>query len=201
MKDLDLSVFSEIDKNQWTQLAENQLKGEDPNQVMKWETSGISVDGFYDQSDLKGLEYLHNFFSTIKSHRWKLYEAVKVSNQKIANTQTLNALMGGCDGVILSIQNEEDLEAILKNVDVSICDINIKSDSKINRADLNGFRLAPEGNCLSSLASNPVKQICELLVNTDNKEFIYRVALMDFFLEIATVRALRYLLDQKGFED
>ena len=101
LKDLDLSIFPTISKENWGFLAEKQLKGEDPNQVLKWQnTADIDLLGYYDESDIKSLSYLTEFFKNLAPHRWKLYQQIEVDQDKEANRQILEALMGGCDGVI-----------------------------------------------------------------------------------------------------
>lgn len=197
MKELNLDIFPKISKDQWKKLAEIQLKGINPDDKLKWRNSAeISLEGYYDQSDLQELEYLSTYFSQVKSHRWKLYEEVTVKDEKEANRQILNALMGGCDGVILSIENPDLLDGALKEVDRNICDISIRSNEHINPEGLSGMMIMPDGNCLLvEETENPISQLLEVLKGED-QNFIYRNAFSDFFLEISTVRALRFLLGE-----
>ncbi|WP_424962010.1 methylmalonyl-CoA mutase family protein [Ekhidna sp.] len=199
MKELNLDIFPEISKDQWKKLAENQLKGADPDDKLKWENSaGISLEGYYDTDDLEGLEYLNTYFSQVKSHRWKLYEEVAVKMEKQANKQILNALMGGCDGVILSIKNPDLLNGALNEVDRNICDVSIRTNEPINQEGFSGMMIMPGGNCqLVEETQNPINQLIDVLKGED-QNFIYRNAFPDFFLEIATVRALKFLLDETG---
>ena len=197
MKELNLDIFPKISNDQWKKLAENQLKGVNPDDKLKWRNSAeISLEGYYDQSDLQELECLNTYFSQVKSHRWKLYEEVTVKDEKEANRQILNALMGGCDGVILSIENPDLLDGALKEVDRNICDISIRSNEHINPEGLSGMMIMPDGNCLLvEETENPISQLLEVLKGED-QNFIYRNAFSDFFLEISTVRALRFLLGE-----
>ncbi|WP_420575974.1 methylmalonyl-CoA mutase family protein [Ekhidna sp.] len=200
MKDLNLDIFPKINKGQWKKLAEKQLKGGDPDEQLIWENNaGINLEAYYDQTDLSGLHYLTDFFSGLKPHRWKLYEEVKVAEDiKKTNEQILNALMGGCDGVILSIEDADLIEGALKEVDETICDVSIRSERKINAKGLSGMMIMPEGNCqLIKEADDPVKQLLEIL-DSERAEYIFRNAFPDFFLEIATVRALRFLVNDQG---
>lgn len=200
MKDLDLNIFPPLSKQEWKQLAEKQLKGANPDQELRWKNEAeIELEGYYDTSDLASLKYLEDFFTSIKPHRWKLYEEVEVKEAKYANEQILKALMGGCDGVILNITEEINIEKALIDVDTSICDISIKSDQKISTSNLSGFHIMPGGNCYQAIESiDPIGQIKGVLSNIENQAFIYRTSFQDFFLEIASVRALRFLLGQKG---
>ena len=62
MKDLDLSTFPLITKQDWKQLAEKQLKGANPDEELRWKNSAeIELEGYYDSSDLTSLKYLEDF--------------------------------------------------------------------------------------------------------------------------------------------
>ncbi|WP_420317955.1 methylmalonyl-CoA mutase family protein [Ekhidna sp.] len=199
MKDLNLNIFPPTTKDQWVKLAEKQLKGANPDDQLRWKNgSNIELQGYYDDSDLESLSYLDDFFSNIPHHKWKLYEEVTVENAELANNQVLKALMGGCDGVILRLNDHEKLDVVLKDVDRSICDISIRSSSKIESSTLSGMMMMKDGNCIVEESTlNPIEQITQILLQK-HKPFIYRLSNPDFFLEIATVRALRYHLDQVG---
>lgn len=202
MKELDLNIFPEISKDEWLQLAENQLKGADPNTELAWKNTGdLNLNAYYDRSDIEGLSYLEDFFSSINPHKWKLYEQIEVSNAGTANEQAIKALMGGCDGIIF--KNPENWNTLLKDIDTQICDINMISDGDMSSdSNLTGFKLYKAGNCItSSEVLDPINQVFQL-VNSINKEtYIHRTALGDFFLEIATIRSLRYLLETNGNEN
>jgi hypothetical protein len=199
LKELNLDIFPQINKDQWKKLAENQLKGGNPDDQLMWKNDAqINLEGYYDQEDLRGLEYLNDFFSKLRPFRWKLYEEVDGGDSKKANEKILNALMGGCDGVILSIENPDLLDGALKEVDRNICDISIRSNEHINPEGLSGMMIMPDGNCLLvEETENPISQLLEVLKGED-QNFIYRNAFSDFFLEISTVRALRFLLGEAG---
>lgn len=202
MKKLDLNIFPEVNKDQWRQRAQKQLKGVDPTKELSWENdANILLEGYYDQGDTDNLKYLEDFFLSVGNHRWKLYERVDCTQPERANKEALQALMGGCDGVILSNPNPEDYKTLLNAIDVEICDISIISSNELkSNAQFTGFHLHPNGSCTSSSEKNdPIIQLVQLLSKLNNEMHIHRIAHSDFFLEIATVRALRFLLDQKGF--
>ena len=199
LKELNLDIFPQINKDQWKKLAENQLKGGNPDDQLMWKNDAqINLEGYYDQEDLRGLEYLNDFFSKLRPFRWKLYEEVDGGDSKKANEKILNALMGGCDGVILSIQNPDSLDMALKDVDRNICNISVRSEKHMDFEGLTEMMIMPEGNTLvAQEKQNPVDQIAEILQG-ENSAFIYRNAFSDFFMEIAALRALKYLLHEKG---
>lgn len=202
LKNLDLSIFSQLEKEDWLQLAEKQLKGANPVEHLAWKNeAGITIEGYYDRSDLTELSYLNDFFSSIKPHRWKLFEAISQSNPNQANKQALEALMGGCDGIILDHPKEKDIQDILVEIDPKICDISFIADESISYGIVNsGFSLTPNGNCLQSLEQNSILQIKEFISHLKDEAYVYRSASSDFFLEIATLRALKYLLHKNGKE-
>ncbi len=204
LKNLDLNIFPSVDKAYWLQLAEKQLKGANPIEELAWKNDAdILLEGYYDSKDITGLDYLEDFFSSIKPHQWKLYESIDCSVPQHANKSALDALMGGCDGVILDKPDKKDLSTILKDINLDICDINIIASTDLEGTPpIKGFLLNPGGTCVSSLEKkNPINQLVDLLQKLTNQTHIYREAHSDFFLEIATVRALRYLLENKGFEN
>src|SRR5690606_31725930 len=128
LKELDLSVFSSVDKAKWLELAEDQLKGEDPMTTLSWESHGLSdLAPYYDQSDVSELDSLRGFFASIPNHRWKLYERISVTDEKEDSKKGITALMGGCDGLIFQFDKEINTTALLKGIDTSICDISFLS--------------------------------------------------------------------------
>ena len=203
MKNLDLNIFPQVNKEDWLQLAEKQLKGANPNEELAWKNDAeISLEGYYDQEDVKTLTHLADFFSTIPSHRWKLYERIDCTNAKLANQAALDALMGGCDGIILVNPDTTDLDVILNDVNADICDICMIGDERIDSTTTKiGFNLSPNGNCFATEKVNPVNQLIEILKSISEQTHIHRVAHADFFLEIAAIRALRFLLDKQGHKD
>lgn len=204
MKNLDLTIFPTINKDQWLQLAEKQLKGANPLEELAWENDAqISLEGYYDSSDTSEFEYLQRFFDSIESHRWKLYEQVDSSNYENTNQNAIASLMGGCDGIILNEPDLDNLNKILADVNSNICDVCLISSEEVKYyPEFSGFKSHPNGNCISSKEStNPINQLFELLDNIATEKYIYRIAHADFFLEIATVRALRYFLESNELKN
>ncbi len=199
MKELDLNIFPATSKSDWMQLAENQLKGADPSTELAWKNvANIELNAYYDETDISALSYLEDFFLRLDSHKWKLYEEIEGNDSHAANDQAIKALMGGCDGVIF--KNPKNLEKVLKNIDTQICDISIITDEERSvDSRFTGFELHNNGSCIASEEDrNPIEQIYQLLNTVTNETHVYRKAMADFFLEIATVRSLRYLMELNG---
>ncbi len=203
MRNLDLTLFPEIHKEKWKELAERQLKGGKPDDELSWKNSAdISLSGYYDTSDITNLNHLI-FFEKLPPHRWKLYEKISVANEANANEDAIEALMGGCDGVIFELGNAPNWQVLLKDIDTSICDIGISSSFEIDKENFSGPIINPyNGNTLEIADSNdPISQIREALSSSHDSQFIRRTALKDFFLEIAFIRALKFLLFENGYNN
>lgn len=195
MKELDLSIFPKSSPHDWLQVAQEQLEGENPYERLAWESLGVKhLKPYYDEADLENLTYLSDFFGSIVPHRWKLYEKIAVESEREANEIALKALMGGCDGIIFYFEKEINEDQLLKEINVSICDISA-FPSLLLTEGCTGMNIH---NCVfeSSKNHDPIGQLTNLLSNvTSQHRWIHRKAFSDFFLEIASVRALRFLLE------
>jgi hypothetical protein len=79
-----------------------------------------------------------------------------------------------------------------------ICDIGLRSDEEMDTVQGIKMMLSPNGNCkIISETKNPILQIGEAL-DSQKYPYIYRHSLPDFFLEIATLRAMKYLFQEIG---
>ena len=197
MEDLNLKIFTRKTKEDWIKLAATQLKGADPLHELAWSNAAlIELDGYYDFSDIEKLSDQLTFFTNLESHQWKIYELIEVDESETANKKALSALMGGADGIIFNLKNKVAFAPFLKDIDLEICDVSIIGES-VSKEDhnLNGFNLSPTGNCINAIQfHDPTKQIQEIVDCRGSKKHIYRTAFKDFFLEIATIRAIRFIL-------
>ncbi len=199
MKELDLNIFPEVSKNEWIDLAKNQLRGDDPIDKLRW-TSDLNLDlkPYYDQSDIEDLNDQMSFFKNLEPFYWKLYEIVPVIDELSANNSALSALEGGCDGVIFDIEHQVDFNILLDNILTEICDVSIHSAVVLNDypESVNGYVIPSTSSAvISSLdKKSQVEGVTHILQNISDEQHILRKASPDFFLEIASIRALRYLL-------
>lgn len=199
MEDLDLSIFPKVGKQRWIELAKSQLKGLDPAEKLGWtNTDATQLQAYYDASDTKELTYLKDFFQNITHHAWKLYERVKVNSESSANKDAIEALMGGCDGIIFDLASCKFSERLLEDIDTTICDISIiNAGKKPTLPDGYTYRMTDSNSVFKNQGINS-DQIVASINQVSNEKYLHRIANTDFFLEIATVRALRYLLDERG---
>lgn len=203
LKTINLQNFPRSTKSDWVSAAKNQLKGRDPYELLCWKVHDLTLMPYYDASDLTGLEYLVDFFQTIKPFEWKLYEEIPVKNDvHLANEKALEALKGGCDGVIFRLSSQDNIASLLNNVMIDMCDVSFIAASNIKDlipSGVKGFFLMDGGNAYSMIASSssPVWKMVECIENIGSCQHIVRHALSDFFLEIAVLRALRFLLTER----
>ncbi|MEM6643882.1 MAG: methylmalonyl-CoA mutase family protein [Bacteroidota bacterium] len=189
-EELDLSVFEPSGYAQWKEEAQRTLKIEEVESTLSWETSEIrNLKPYYAQEDLQGISKQIDFFQQLPSHSWKLYQRVIVVDEKVANQEALDGLVGGCDGIIFEISDRLDEKTLLKDIDITICDVS--STKHLTAANT----MTPD-NCLKvaddlSVTNHILSAIDQI---RNQHEWITRTAFTDFFLEIAAIRALRFLL-------
>ncbi|MEQ9403025.1 MAG: methylmalonyl-CoA mutase family protein [Cyclobacteriaceae bacterium] len=208
MKEIDLTGFSKITKEEWLRQAEKQLGDKEALNALSWlSDQSIPVDPYYDNSDLRGLEYLDAFFKTLKPFRWKLYEEIKVDDERSANQIALEALAGGCDGLIFTLIRETNPDVLMEEILTEICDISFQTSGDLDdnfRSIANTFYLSNSFRNVISVegsTKNQADQIVEIIRERKNESYIIRESDPDFFLEIAAIRALRYLLSEKTNDD
>ncbi len=201
MSDLELKNFPSTSKSDWVALAANQLKNDDPISQLQWHIEpSIQVDPYYDASDLQGLEYLTNFFQNLRPFDWKLYQKIEITDEKTANQMALEALEGGCDGVIFQSTGIPKTELLLNGIITDICDISfvtsadLQASHEINK--LNGFVTSKNHRTAYQCSENAsaISQIVDIISGVSQLGYVTRTSFKDFFLEIATIRSIRFLL-------
>ncbi len=200
LKPLDLKEFSFVSKSQWESLATDQLKGANPNENLGWSTSELELFPYYDASDVKEFDYITDFFSTL-CVQWKLYEKIEVEEESRANEQALEALKGGCDGIIFSMQKKPSFDPLLKDILTDICDVSILyGESGLLESEvpegLKGFKYLEDHSDIyvdEGRVFN-IASVENCIRHLGDCKHILRKASSDFFFEIASLRALRFLL-------
>lgn len=199
MSELNLDIFPKVSNNEWIDLAKKQLKGEDPITTLSWTSdSRLVMKPYYDQSDIEKLSDQIKFFENLKPFYWKLYEQVTVNDEKTANAMALEALQGGCNGVVFKLDNQIDFAFLTSEILLDICDISIYSSIELEEIpdSLHGFIVTPnQSNSIDAPNENSqIESILMAVKNISDEQHILRLASPDFFLEIASIRALKYLL-------
>lgn len=191
---LDLEIFPKTSLEDWKAKASELTENEDPLEKLKWSSHGIhDLLPYYDHEFSIPTEQ-QDFFENIPHHRWKLYQQVHVSDEKTGNQEALAALMGGCDGILFRNTNQVNEEVLLKDIDSTICDLFF--DDFTSNASITV--LSSEHSLSLDETDSPINQIAQALKSTEKQKFLFRTSFPDFFMEIATIRAMRFLLKSKG---
>ncbi|MCM4151398.1 methylmalonyl-CoA mutase [Arenibacter sp. N53] len=107
--------FPEISSKAWKQKIQFELRGEDYNEKLVWESSeGIKVKPFYNTEDLKGL----NITGAKKNSGWNIGQGIFSGNAKLANKKALDAIARGAESILFTIPSEKiKIQELLKEVD------------------------------------------------------------------------------------
>ena len=201
MKELNLNSFPSVTKTEWQELAKKQLKGTELSSLNWTVSSPIESGPYYDNSDTHQLKYLTKFFEEQSPFQWKLYEQIKVSNDEQGNAEALEALAGGCDGVIFEIENEVNVELLLKDIILDICDIHFldphgKLEMDHLPKNIQGVVISKQPIQELLPPEDSINFIINALQDLEPSQVIYRSISGDFFFDIASLRALRYLITE-----
>lgn len=109
--------FREISAKEWKQQIQVDLKGEDYNEQLVWESpEGIKVKPFYHMEDLAAL--------TLPKHHlkksWKIGQAIYAGNVQMANTNAVDAIKRGADNIHFTVPSLDiDAKELLKHIDLT----------------------------------------------------------------------------------
>ncbi|MEM9895212.1 MAG: methylmalonyl-CoA mutase family protein [Bacteroidota bacterium] len=200
----DLSDFKHASKSDWELAAARQLKHDDPSGLLSWSnTEGIPIAPYYDRSDLVDFEHLRDSFLGGVSHEWKLFIDISSDDEKLANDKALKGLMGGANGIIFRGSTNADLSILLQSIDTDICQISFINQS-LSIPSTTAFDALHTQNVSNIVFLDHelplVSQIKGAVKRAENHKYIFRKANEDFMLEIAALRALRFLLYKRGHQ-
>ena len=104
--------FNATTANQWKDQLIKDLKGID-FKTLVWETnSGLEIQPFYTSEQTSNLK--SNLVFT--HHDWAICEYIIVTDEKLANTEALNALSNGASGLVFIIDRKIDSSVLLKGI-------------------------------------------------------------------------------------
>jgi len=108
--------FTPVSEKQWKQKIQFELKGEDYNESLVWESlEGIKVKPFYHSEDIETENTIPKPLAT-----WKITEAIYAGNPEIANKKALRALEKGAESLFFTIPTSDiDVQILLKNIPLS----------------------------------------------------------------------------------
>ena len=129
--------FPPVTTKEWMDKIHADLKGADFNKLV-WKTDeGFEVKPFYRMEDIENLTYISILpgqfpyirGTKIKNNNWHVRQNIEVSEYSEANRKALSLLMKGVDSLGFIITdpesvNEKNFEALLKNINIEIIEIN-----------------------------------------------------------------------------
>lgn len=117
MNNSDLfSIFPETSAKAWKQKIQVDLKGEDYNEKLVWESpEGIKIKPFYHSEDLETLDLTGLSKNTI----WEIGQSIYGGNTIAANKKALNAIEMGAESILFTVPKEEIApEELLRKIDL-----------------------------------------------------------------------------------
>ena len=129
------SEFKKSSKEDWIKNATSDLKGIDVFSKYRWASDGISIDPYYDLSDLDKIKN-HELFENLLLNEddpsgeprvWNNIQKIVVTNFTSANTMALEALNNGADGVEfdLGLIETGEIEILLAEIQLNYCSISL----------------------------------------------------------------------------
>lgn len=137
-EDLLFADFPPITKEEWKAQVISELKGADFDKKLVWKTlEGFDLQPLYTKEDIKGLEYLKNYHSSVaknpsptgEQRGWLNIEKVDLRVAETQANQTAQkALNTGADGILVDIteKNQADIKALMKGIHPECCAVFFK---------------------------------------------------------------------------
>ncbi len=127
--------FKKLSKKEWAKNATSDLKGADVYEKYGWHLDGITLDPYYDGSDLEKIKNTIAFENRLYKNNdpsgdprvWTNLQKISVTNLKTANQQALEALNSGADGVEFDCSevSKIDFDILLSNIKLNYCHVSL----------------------------------------------------------------------------
>jgi len=110
--------FAPVSEKEWKQRIQVDLKGEDYNESLIWESpEGIHVKPFYTKHDLNN--EVPN--PETKTTSWKICQTIYVADTKLSNKKALEILKKGVDSIRFIIPSKDtSIEILLENIPLDV---------------------------------------------------------------------------------
>lgn len=120
MKHSLFSEFDPISAKLWKQKIQFELKGEDYNDTLIWDSpENIKVKPFYDKEDLP-----KNLSTNQKTNGFKICQNIFVFDLEKSIKRALDSIERGADSIIFTIENETiDITKLLEKLPLETCEI------------------------------------------------------------------------------
>ncbi len=207
--------FAKNDQRFWEEL----IKRTDPDlslDSLVWKLDPqVPLGIFYDSSSSKGTGYISCFFSQSR-HQWIQCQEVKVKDSKKANSEALEALMLGCEGVVFRGDfNEVALPEVTKGIHPEHCQVSFIHtgiEKPVNEVlqvvrSFHGFNnfqakrgtlFIEEPSRLEDEVLSSVKNLFSQAKTSEDEGVVLSLNITKaFYHEIARLRALRYLIEKE----
>lgn len=131
--------FSKSDKEQWHRIASQELTGKNLIENLTWKIDDLNFNPYYDQEDLKNLDYLKNYhippyrLPYSEAGNWQNLPRITVSDEKEGNALALQYLASGADGVLFDVSRRMDvnIDRLLEKINWPYCNVSlITSDNE-----------------------------------------------------------------------
>ena len=101
--------FNEVSSKEWKQKIQVDLKGADYNETLIWKNlEGIDVKPFYHQDDFKvAFKEIPGF-----PKDWNVAQSIFIDDEKIANHLMLDSIKRGAEAIVLTANNEFNIEQV-----------------------------------------------------------------------------------------
>lgn len=120
MKQSLFSEFDPISSKQWKQKIQFELKGEDYNDTLIWNSpENIKVKPFYNQDDLQ-----ENLFENPITNGFKICQNIFVFDLEKSIESALDSINRGAESLIFTIENKEiEVAKLLEKLPLETCEI------------------------------------------------------------------------------
>lgn len=128
--------FPKTTKEDWLQVASQELKEKNPLEKLSWQTDALKFYPYYDKQDVIKLSYLQRFnvspfrVSPETAGGWANLAWVTVTEETKANTLALEALRLGAEGILFDITGRPgvNIHVLLEKIILPFCNISFLSD-------------------------------------------------------------------------
>lgn len=139
MKNTTIEPFPPSTKKDWLEQVLRDLRGKDfETTLTSLNPDNIQIQPYYAKEDLAGgLEgYQHSFHPQsdipgLPPRLWTNVGTFKVGNEKVSNSEILQALMNGIDGILLKVGVGVDWDVVLQGVEISYIKVYLAPESNV----------------------------------------------------------------------
>lgn len=147
MKNKLFEDFQPTNKEEWIAQAIKDLRGKSFDEMLVTQSlEGIQIAPFYTREDLLNQPSLEGFHHKVNPQSqipgisprvWSTVTRVEVKSEKEGNSIILNALQNGSDALVLSLNGDENLSILLKDVQPAYIQIFLEPTSEATQVFVN----------------------------------------------------------------